>query len=249
VEDLAAAGAGRVEHDHVGAVLLGPGQGGVPTGEGPDHERHPLAHPAGLLDRLPAVELGGPQPRLVRELHDPRRRLVAEDPDREDLRRQALGDVRGPRRGDEPRRRRHEVEADGVGAHGHREQRVLLGGDPADLHEHAGKPTGVPPQRRGTAATAQPAAARSARTAAWRSPEVTTDSPTRTAWKPAAARRGAAPRAPPPGPAPPAAPRGRRPPPPPARRGAPPAGAGARRLAPPRAAPPARGRARAAPPR
>ena len=29
-----------------------------------------------------------------------------------------------------------EDEADGVGAHGHGEETVLLGGDPADLHEH-----------------------------------------------------------------------------------------------------------------
>ena len=50
---------------------------------------------------------------------------------------QPLDDVGGARHREEPRRRRHEVEADRVGAHGHREEGVLLGGDAADLDEHA----------------------------------------------------------------------------------------------------------------
>ncbi len=100
---------------------------------------------AGGLRRLPAVELGAPQAGLGDDLHDPLGGLVAEDPDGQDVGRQPLGDVAGDRGGDLAGRARDEVEADGVGVHGDREQGVLLAGDAADLDEHAGDRTGHPP--------------------------------------------------------------------------------------------------------
>ena len=63
------------------------------------------------------------------------RRLVAEHADRDDLGGQPLDDVAGLLRGDLAGRRR-EHEADGVGAHGHGQEGVLLARDPADLDEH-----------------------------------------------------------------------------------------------------------------
>ncbi len=62
--------------------------------------------------------------------------LVAEHTDGEDLGRQPAGDVVDLLRGDLTRRR-GEDEADGVGAHGNREERIVLVGDTADLDEHA----------------------------------------------------------------------------------------------------------------
>ena len=86
-------------------------------------------------------------------------------------------DVGGAGHGEEPGRRRHEVEADGVGAHGHREEGVLLRGDAADLDEHAVEATDA---ARGDRRPIAPDRRR-----------VTSDSPTSTAWKPASASRRA----------------------------------------------------------
>src|SRR5690349_723119 len=92
------------------------------------------------------MELCRPQTGAMDGVDDPFWMLVAEDADGQDLRREAAGDVVHLLSRDLPRRR-SEHEADGVGAHGDGEQRVVLVGDPADLHEHAlltvpARPTG-----------------------------------------------------------------------------------------------------------
>ena len=85
---------------------------------------------------LVAVQLGGPQARLVHDVDDALGEGVAEHPDGDDVRRQTPGDV--ARRPDRHLARRGgEHEPDRVGAHRHGEERVLLVRHPADLHEHA----------------------------------------------------------------------------------------------------------------
>ena len=99
------------------------------------------------VDLVP-VQLGGPQPDAVHDLHHPGGRLVAEDPHREDLGRHALDDApHGLRR--HLARRRGEDEADGVGPQPHRQQGVGFGRDPADLHEHGVTVTASHPSRDG----------------------------------------------------------------------------------------------------
>jgi hypothetical protein len=93
------------------------------------------------------VELGAPEAGLVDDGHDPLGRLVAEHADGEGLGRQPPGDVAGRLGGDLPLRG-GEDEADRVGVHGHRQQGVLLAGDPTDLHEHAGDRTATDPPNR-----------------------------------------------------------------------------------------------------
>ena len=80
--------------------------------------------------------------------------------------------------------RRGEDEADGVGAHGDRQECILLAADPADLDEHGDDATA----HRSPVGTQF---ASSSRKAAVGSAAVTSDSPTNTAWKPAAAARRA----------------------------------------------------------
>ena len=104
--------------------------------------------------------------------------LIAEDPDRDDLRWKPAGDVACRTDGDLAGGR-SEHEADGVGTEGDRHQRVLLVGDATDLHPHDAQPTCGEFPLRG-ASTATRGTRRSA-TAAAGSPEVTRCSPTRTA--------------------------------------------------------------------
>ena len=86
-----------------------------------------------------AVQAGG-----VDHLDHPTRRLVPEQAQRHDLGREAAGDVADLAHRDLAGRR-GEHEADGVGAHGHRQQGVLLVGDAADLHEHPDTVPARPP--------------------------------------------------------------------------------------------------------
>ena len=129
----------------------------------------PGPDPGRVLRRLVPVELGGTQAGALHLLHHTLRRLVPEDPDGQDLRRQALGDVAGQLHRDLPRRG-GEDEPDRVGAQAHAEEGVGLGRDAADLDEEVrsliGLPTGWP---------------MSARSAAARSPARTSVSPTRMA--------------------------------------------------------------------
>src|SRR5262245_3184627 len=95
-----------------------------------------------MLGRLATVQLHSPQPDGVGDLDDPLRCLVAKDPERHDLGREAAHDVTDVPGRDLTRRRR-EHESDGVGPHGHTEKRVLLGGYAVDLHEHGVQTTGA----------------------------------------------------------------------------------------------------------
>ena len=79
VEHLARAGALGVDHHDVGAERGRSREVRVAAREHLDHDRHALADPSAVLVGLVAVELGGPQPRLVGELDDPLAGLVAED--------------------------------------------------------------------------------------------------------------------------------------------------------------------------
>ena len=144
VEDLTrAAAGGRVDEDGVGRGVLGhPVEHAVTGRERLDQELHPLADPLALGRGLVAVELHRVEPGGVDHLDHPLGRLVAEDADGHDLGRQPPGDVTGLGDGDLAGRSGGEVEADRVGAHGHREERVLLVGHPADLDEHACNGTG-----------------------------------------------------------------------------------------------------------
>jgi hypothetical protein len=82
------------------------------------------------------VQLRGLEAGAVDGVDDAVGVLVAEHADGEDLRWEPAGDVVHLLRRHLAGRRR-EDEADGVGPHRDREQRVVLVGDPADLHEHA----------------------------------------------------------------------------------------------------------------
>ena len=136
VEELARAGVGPVDQQELGPVLLEAPDVAVPGREGLDGPPTRLADPLGVLDRLEAVQLDGVQPDLVDDLDDPLGRLVPEHADRHRLVRQALDDV-GHRAGRHLAGRRGEDEADRRGTHAHGQQGVGLGGDAADLHEHA----------------------------------------------------------------------------------------------------------------
>ena len=81
------------------------------------------------------MELDGLDAGAVSDLDHTAGKLVAEHADGEDLGWQPAGDVVHLLRRDLPRRG-SEDEADGIGTHRHREQRVVLVGDAADLHEH-----------------------------------------------------------------------------------------------------------------
>ena len=111
---------------------------------------------------LGPVELGGVEARADDDLDDPLRLLVAEHPDRADLRRQPPRDgahgVRAHLAG-----RGREDEADGVGAHRHGQQGVLLARDPADLHPHEHGPADAAPRRRPTGRASAPAPRRRGR--------------------------------------------------------------------------------------
>ena len=102
VEHLARPGRRRVDHDRVGAVVIGAIEARVPRRERLDHHRHPGPDPPGLLGRLPAVQLGGPQPGVEADRHHPLGHLVAEHADGEDLGRQPAGDVAGSGQRDLP---------------------------------------------------------------------------------------------------------------------------------------------------
>ena len=104
--------------------------------EGLDEELHPLADPLALGRGLVAVQLHGVQAGGVDHLDHPLGRLVAEHADGHDLGRQPAGDVAGLGDRDLAGRAGAKTNPTRVGAHGHREQRVLLAGDPADLDEH-----------------------------------------------------------------------------------------------------------------
>ena len=170
-------GALGVDHHDVGTEGRRSGEVAVAAREGLDDHRHPLADPAGVRVGLVAVQLGAAQAGVVGELDHPLAGLVTEDADGEDLRGQPLHDVGGARHREEAGRRRHEVEADRVGAHGHREERVLLRRDAAHLDEHAVEATD---EARGDRRPIAPDRG-----------AVTSDSPTRTAWNPASASRRA----------------------------------------------------------
>ena len=76
------------------------------------------------------------EPGGVDHLDHPLGRLVAEHADGHDLGRQPADDVAGLGRRRSGGATGANIEPDRVGAHGHREQGVLLVGDAADLHEH-----------------------------------------------------------------------------------------------------------------
>ena len=147
VEHLTGAGRRRVEQHRVGAVVGGPLDGGIAGRERLDQHGDSVPHPPGLLRRLAAVQLRALEADLVDDLDDARGRLVAEHADGDDLRWQALDDV-GHERGRDLAGRRGEHEADGVGVHGHRQQRVLLARGAAHLHEH-GRTLPDPPVKAG----------------------------------------------------------------------------------------------------
>jgi hypothetical protein len=89
----------------------------------------------GGLGWLVAVELDGADTRRVGHLDHPVGMLVAEHAHRQDLGREAPDDV-VDELGVHLAGRRGEHEPDRVGTEGGGEEGVLLGGDPADLHEH-----------------------------------------------------------------------------------------------------------------
>ena len=143
VEDLAGAGRRRVDEDQVGGVLVGAPGVGRPADDALDHPADLRGHLGDVGRRLVPVQLGGTQPGPVGHVDHPRRQLVAEHADGEDLRREPAGDVVDLLHGDLARRR-GEDEPDRVGTHRHGEERIVLAGDPADLDEHP--PTIVRPR-------------------------------------------------------------------------------------------------------
>ena len=170
---------------------------GEPAANALTTKRTALATVGDRVGRLVAVELGPLDAGAVHDLDHPLGMLVAEHADRHDLGREPTGDVVDllhrhlPRRTGRTRNRR-------VGAHGHREQRVVLAGDAADLHEHAMRtvPVGSAPGPVPSGVLSDPAPAwrhprRSARSVATGSGAVTSVSPTSSASKPASARRRA----------------------------------------------------------
>ena len=140
VEDASRARFGVVdEHDVGGAVRRGR-ERRIPGRERLDHERNPLTDPPDLGDRLTAVQLGPSQAGRVHDLGDSLGPFVAEHPDGDRLEREPLDDVGRHRGLHHPPAPRREDETDRVGTERHREQRVVLVGDPAHLDEH-GPPT------------------------------------------------------------------------------------------------------------
>ena len=111
------------------------GQPGVAGRERLDDERDPPPDEAEVLRRLAAVELGAPEAavRLTTSITRSGRSL-RNTPMVSMSWGQALEDVAHRLGVDLPGAGR-EHEADGVGAHGHRQQRVVLVGDAADLDE------------------------------------------------------------------------------------------------------------------
>ena len=71
VERGARAGFVGVDEDDVGRAVADRGERRVAGGERLDHERHPLADPADLGQRLAAVELRAAEPERVDDLDDP----------------------------------------------------------------------------------------------------------------------------------------------------------------------------------
>ena len=123
------------EHDVDGTVAHR-GQRRVAGGEPLDHEGDTATHPANVGDRLAAAELRAGETERVHQLDDPLRHLVTEHADGDDTRREAVQDLGDRVGGDLARASRGEVEAEGVGAEGDGEERVLLVRDPADLDPH-----------------------------------------------------------------------------------------------------------------
>ena len=76
--ELARAGAGPVDQQELGAVLVEPLDVAVAGRKGLDGAGGPAGDPPGVLDRLDPVELHGPQPDLVGDLDDPSGCLVPE---------------------------------------------------------------------------------------------------------------------------------------------------------------------------
>jgi hypothetical protein len=86
------------------------------------------------------VQLRRTYPGVVDRVDDALAGVVAEHTDGHDLGREPLDDVGGLLWRDLAGRC-CEHEPDGVGTHGHREQRVLFARDPTDLDEHASQAT------------------------------------------------------------------------------------------------------------
>ena len=146
VEHLTRARVVPVDQEVVGAELVEAGNGAFAGPEGLDHRRHPLAHPGGLLGRLVAVQLRRVQTGHVNGLGHPLGCFVPEDPDRQDVLGESLGDVPGQLHRHLPGRR-GEDETERGRAQAHCEQGVGLGGDAADLDEEVvahRAPTGCP---------------------------------------------------------------------------------------------------------
>src|SRR5581483_5602684 len=140
------------------------------------------------LGRLAPVELHRPEPALLDDRGHVGGRVVPEHADRTDERRQRPDDRRHGRGRDEPRRALDEDEPEGVGPRLRRPEGVVEVRDAADLDAD---------HRRGGAAAPSPAAAarrasprpRSSPSLAAGSPLRESDSPTSTAWAPAARTR------------------------------------------------------------
>ena len=121
-----------------------------PAGKALMTVRHAGPHPLRLLGRLVPVHLRRAQTGDADGLDDALRRLVPEHADGQHVLGQALGDVPGQLHRDLARRR-GEHEADRRRAEAHREQRVGLRRDAADLDEQVlahRVPTGCPTSSR-----------------------------------------------------------------------------------------------------
>ena len=125
----------RVDQCDIGAVVVELIESRVAGDERLDDEGHVLADPQCVGRRLVAVQLRALETRLVHEIDDALRRLVAEHADGQHLGRQPAHDVAGPHRLQLADRRR-EDEPDRIRAERDRQQRVVLVGDATDLHEH-----------------------------------------------------------------------------------------------------------------
>ena len=96
VERGARPGVVGVDQHDVDRTVADRGERGIAGGEGLDHERHPLADPAHVGQRLAAVELRAAEAERVDDLDDPLLGLVAEHADGDHTGREAVEDLARP---------------------------------------------------------------------------------------------------------------------------------------------------------